>query len=64
MASFSTLYSGDVDAAERAALEYFTPAASAARAALRSTLDDTRINVDCGHRVHPKPTLDQLDRSR
>jgi len=63
MANFSVLYNSDKEV-EAAALEYFSPAASAVRAALRSTLDRTRIVVDCGHRVHPKPTLDQLDRSR
>ena len=64
MANFSVLYNGDKEAEVEAALEYFSPAASAARAALRSTLDMTRVVIDCGHRVHPKPTLDQLDRSR
>ena len=44
-----------------AALRYFEPANMAALHQLRSTMDRSYPEVNCGHRVFRKPTLDEQD---
>jgi hypothetical protein len=47
----------------RAAEEYFSVANLTACAQLRSTMDRSYSEVNCGHRVPRKPTLDEQEGS-